>query len=763
MRKPTTSQVFAFRGLAMALLLGSAAVEAVHALSLGRPRGLVTISRPLDVPFAARLDGNEVPRPDCFSAEVLYGDRRVPPSDVRVSVERSGDSPDIVLRVRTRTPVDEPVVTVFLQAGCDFATTRRHVLLAEPPATPEPTLPLASSTAGAAIVPPVLAQAGNAAGGPSSRGTPAAADVSALPPKPPKPARATPPAETAELKASKGPKPSSSRLKLEPIDLETDRPLGLKASTSLQAEPSADSPEAEARRRAAKDLWAALNSTPEERIQQNTKLDEMDKRLSALSRQVAQVEQRALQSAAATEAAKAERFRNPLVYTLAALVAALAAVLAWLALKRREDRRWWQPDPADPFLKGSRPDSQLDTVRASFGRSMPVPEADQATKGWRRKLWGRDAGAATSAKPGAPEPQAGTDGVQSPVRVARPAANSMLGGLNDGFEVQSVSPSDFDTSMGSSSLPPTGASRQGANARVDSLADELDIAAGGAKRAINVEELLDVHQQVEFFAALGQFDQAADLLQTQLDIAPDSSALLYLDLLELQRRASNQEAYQQTKLRLEKRFAVKAPEWDEDSSHGRSLEEYEHAMERITALWPSPKVLVVIEESLMRRPETPEQAFDLPAYRELLMLYSVASAIVRGGAAEAAGATAASMEVADGEDVGVDVLLDLGGDSVERPFTTFRSTAIEPLQASVAEVVDNSPPAHLGLDLDLSGLGDAGPLPGLSSVTPEPARPPLAPNDHLIDFDVSGADAGPTLDSPAAPPKPQQDSPKPGP
>jgi hypothetical protein len=54
------------------------------------------------------------------------------------------------------------------------------------------------------------------------------------------------------------------------------------------------------------------------------------------------------------------------------------------------------------------------------------------------------------------------------------------------------------------------------------------------------------------------------------------------------------------------------------------LEDYPATIARLEALWVMPsRVMETLEASLFRRDET-EEAFDLPAYRELLFLYAVA-------------------------------------------------------------------------------------------------------------------------------------------
>ncbi|MDE2077837.1 MAG: hypothetical protein KGI91_12315, partial [Burkholderiales bacterium] len=70
-------------------------------------------------------------------------------------------------------------------------------------------------------------------------------------------------------------------------------------------------------------------------------------------------------------------------------------------------------------------------------------------------------------------------------------------------------------------------------------------------------------------------------------------------------------------------FNAHAPLWEADPSHGHELNDYPGVLERIQALWPHPdKALEVLERSLMRQ-DAESYTFDLPAYRELLLLYSV--------------------------------------------------------------------------------------------------------------------------------------------
>jgi hypothetical protein len=144
------------------------------------------------------------------------------------------------------------------------------------------------------------------------------------------------------------------------------------------------------------------------------------------------------------------------------------------------------------------------------------------------------------------------------------------------------------------------------------------------RRDLSVEELIDLEQQAEFFVVLGQDDAAIDLLMGHVRSTGGISPLPYLKLLEIYRRRGDRSAYERIRERFNRRFNAYAPDWDADLQQGRSLEDYPATIARLEALWVMPsRVMETLEASLFRRDET-EEAFDLPAYRELLFLYAVA-------------------------------------------------------------------------------------------------------------------------------------------
>lgn len=148
---------------------------------------------------------------------------------------------------------------------------------------------------------------------------------------------------------------------------------------------------------------------------------------------------------------------------------------------------------------------------------------------------------------------------------------------------------------------------------------------------MKTEELLDVQQQSDFFMSLGQHEQAIEVLRNHISQGgEEAGALAYLDLLEIYHRLGRREDYDALRAEFNRVFNAQAPLFEEFSESGRGLADYPRALRRIEHLWPSPKVLAVIEESLFRKPGTGDtERFEMEAYRELLLLYTLARQILQ--------------------------------------------------------------------------------------------------------------------------------------
>jgi hypothetical protein len=280
----------------------------------------------------------------------------------------------------------------------------------------------------------------------------------------------------------------------------------------------------------------------------------------------------------------------------------------------------------------------------------------------RQQAWlnaARAAPASPPAAPAAPSPS------QVPVlmerrlrgdRAAAPGAGLAPVHIPPASELPETAPGDLDE-------PPEPAMQktQPLVPPVTPLADQRDVSA---------EELIDLEQQAEFFVVLGQDEAAIDLLVAHLRDTGGASPLPYLKLLEIYHRLGDRDAYDHTRTRFNQRFNARAPAWEAFQDGGRTLEDYPQVMGWLQYVWPRPADAMVELEALLFRRDGGE-LFDLPAYREVLFLYSLARDLLD---MESAGAAAP-----------VDLLLPLGGE-----------------EASARSAIESLPTEPIDLDLSLT-------------------------------------------------------------
>jgi hypothetical protein len=288
---------------------------------------------------------------------------------------------------------------------------------------------------------------------------------------------------------------------------------------------------------------------------------------------------------------------------LVALAVGLAAVALWLAWRltglQRQRRNGWRP-------AASTADSAIGSVRPS-GLPAPPMVSELAAPPSEPLPPARALPAWPPAAPSA-EVESTLSGYVTPVGAASGPAPQLAAR-------QAPPPS-------SAPGQPAAPSAEPAAATTEPLAGPRSGAAQ-APRDVSVEELIDLEQQAEFFVVLGQDEAAVDLLVEHLRQTGGGSPLPFLKLLEIFGRRGNRDAYERMRARFNRRFNAYAPEWGADLSHGRVLEDYPEVLPRLQAAWPRPlDAMAELEALLFRRSRG--ELFDLPAYREVLFLYSLA-------------------------------------------------------------------------------------------------------------------------------------------
>jgi len=145
------------------------------------------------------------------------------------------------------------------------------------------------------------------------------------------------------------------------------------------------------------------------------------------------------------------------------------------------------------------------------------------------------------------------------------------------------------------------------------------------------DELLDLQQQVDFLQLLGQHEAAADLLATRLRQG-QAGAMPYLLLMELCQQRGEPEVFAELAKQFEQRFGTTAPSWSQSLARGRSLDAFPSVIAHLQVLWSDPAAAMQMLHELLAQGRGPGAAhFELPAYRDLLTLYSVARDLFEAG------------------------------------------------------------------------------------------------------------------------------------
>lgn len=158
-------------------------------------------------------------------------------------------------------------------------------------------------------------------------------------------------------------------------------------------------------------------------------------------------------------------------------------------------------------------------------------------------------------------------------------------------------------------------------AAAPTLSQELSVA----------DELLDLQQQVDFLQLLGQHEAAADLLATRLSRG-NSGAMPYLMLMEICQQRGEPDVFAELARQFEQRFRTLAPPWAQSLARGRTLDTSPSVIAHLQVVWSDPSAAMQMLRDLLARGAGPGAPhFDLPAYRDLLTLYSVSRDLFEAG------------------------------------------------------------------------------------------------------------------------------------
>ena len=521
------------RNLAVPLLLGF--WGCVHAQSLGTASAEVLLGKPLEMTVPARFDAAERDG-ECVRADVFYGETRIRADQVRATVV--GTDQQRRIRIESATPVDEPVVTVSVRAGCRNTITRNYTLL---PEYPSETLLAALETrmrAAAATGTTPLRLAASPAAAPAPRTSPRVAparttrEVVAE-------ARQAVAEPTAPARAFRKEAPArGSRLQLEALDaIEPEARTLLRTSHAL-AEPDGDA----ARRATAALLWKAINADPQELLRTSQMLQKLESDLAQLRQATGQTRAEMAALRQRLDQAQPWYASATLAQLLAILVlaAGAAAGVLWYRTRRLDARTqaWFAPEA------GEAQPAQADAV-APQGEGEVVVEH-----------------AAQPAPHAVPQPlTAGFAPPVVPVAVATPRI---------------LEPIDFEVPAGAAHAP---------------------VVDG----ALRVETLAATFEEVEFLSSLGLASDAMDVLKTYLQDSSAPAPLAFLELMRLCDQDDDAAGLASVRRRYVHVFGTEPPRL-QDVTASLGLESLPQLSARITRAWGTPEAPRLIEDSLFKAP-----------------------------------------------------------------------------------------------------------------------------------------------------------------
>ena len=532
------------------------------AMSLGEMRGAAWVGQALDLRVAVQLDEPVNSDSFCFDAEVIYGELQQSPARVRVSLEPSPQSVVSTIRIQSLNPVNEPVVTINLKAGCSAKTARRYVMLADLPANLAGIVGGVASTssgitssvvstsvsinsselAGAEANPRVITRS-------TGLNKQTVAQTSASNPDKPKKSSAQPTTRTPSRK---------SRLSLDPLE-----PLELRFERVQQAL-SIQSPSIQ--------LAVLPTDTPAVGLvetQDALRFKKLEADVLSMQAQVVKSDQSMLQLRERLKQAESERYDNGFVYALLIFLMGALAYLAYLLRRQAQAKSlmseaWYESAEV------------VNEKPARVVKSIPSPVVQTAE-----------------------------------VKVHEAAASADLShvdldNLIEFSDEEAALPELVKTSAASAEAT-----------LLNGKVSKLKFNKPGTKT--------DPRQHADFLVSLGQSDQAIKVLSAAIHDDEQINPIVYLDLLKIYHAMGMRDEYRLLGDRFSRLFKALLPDYAGFRNEGRDLTTYDSVLAQIEHYWHTPQSVDIIDNFIYFNPQTPlDEVVDLHAFRDLLMLRAMA-------------------------------------------------------------------------------------------------------------------------------------------
>jgi len=619
-----------------------------HALSFGREQVTSYLGQPLRLAIPLLGATGDSLEARCF--------RVVPPSrddglavisQARIELQTASNPP--LLIVRSNRSVDDPVVRVSVEAGCDSPIRRDYTLLLDPPSLqtaetvrPAPVLtpPVATGTStnlNEAVPPPSSApKAASNAGDRAER-------------------RERARAKAAAAKANAGDSSSGGQRSVPRSATNVDRSLriapnlantqsdqlrvqdGSGASSALVADASlaalavprlkiaSDLPSFEpsppGTARVTDELQAAIASDRRARLLSTPIEEDLSPRLEAdlvvAKRRLAELQS---QLSAAGLTGKSD------VAAAGAGVAAGAAAIAKgteAAAAPAPSRNWreWLWIPGVLLVLGMV--GFLWRQRSSQSKAEAFSTSTSATTADPPTLLDQDVFEAT--RPAYPLSPASTQISGRPPANSAPVPTLIAPVQTPASQPIASKPSPINPPRRS---PSTAIAEREASDRLNNPLFQL----GDTTRHVDVTELSQVTDEAQVYVDLGRSDEAIDILRDHIEsqTSERDSPAAWLMIFDLYRRTNNRAGYDELAPKFRTHFNGRMPDWDNyghELALDDGLEAFPHLVAVLQRDWGTPEARKFLEELLYDNRGGSRLGFSLAAYRDILLLLQVHEAL----------------------------------------------------------------------------------------------------------------------------------------
>jgi len=537
---------------------------AAHAVGLGQLQVQSGLGQPLQATVAL-LGDDGVVSSNCVRARVESSDGSFI-TKPQVRLIRENHSAAIV--IFSQQSMFEPTMSISLAIDCGMLVHRNYQVLLDPPVlTASPAEPLKVDQALAGMRPAVPREA-----------QAVAKAVSARQPKTTRNDAGRDPTETES--APRSPVPSSAKPARSVLKLSAEEPQPMHALkiSSILSEPAApSSPDQKEELRLAQLRFAAALQDQDPLHTADVQARSARERTQILQAEIEVLrDQSQLNKAALAELQKTS-YSLPWVAGLGILLLASLGSIAWLAWRLRvtykiSQRKWWE---ALTTIGGHYEDTE--DTRDSILLHTTIQPTDLAS-------WGNATGPAQGGIDSFPDTR-GEGRRNEPTGSGYPFYNF---GLEKSIEAR------------------------------PSRIEQADM--------IRLEEISDVLQEVEFWMLLNDLPRVIDILEPLSKVEEPDSPAPWLYLLDAYGATGEEAKYSMLRERFERRFNIRIAQWEERDAEeaSRGLDDLPHLVEHICDQWGRPGLVQFLESLLIDNRDGARAGFDLPVYRDLMMLVGLA-------------------------------------------------------------------------------------------------------------------------------------------